>query len=181
MRRRFESWVSWRLPTLTAGCSGGPLNGKLPTCTLILTPWGQRIGTGRPAGKKAGCQLEGTPSLHTFTSMNAGFCISHCAQARGEAGGLHRPLRSGRKSPATVPRARRKSPPTVPRASSAQLPVRGPGSRGTHRHGVVEGVVVDAGTQRVVEHAVFKQLQGLRHLFVEVICRFIRTCEVEIV
>lgn len=51
----------------------------------------------------------------------------------------------------------------------------------THRHGIVEGVVVDAGAQWIIEHAIFKQLQSFCHFFMEVICRFIRTCKVEIV
>lgn len=63
---------------------------------------------------------------------------------------------------------------------SAEWPLCG-GAPGAHRHGVVEAVVVDAGTQRVVEQAAFEQLQGLRHLLVEVVSGFIRTRKVEIV
>lgn len=51
----------------------------------------------------------------------------------------------------------------------------------THRHGVVKSVVVDTGAQWITQHASFKQLQRFCHFLMEVICRFIRTCKVEIV
>lgn len=51
----------------------------------------------------------------------------------------------------------------------------------THRHGVVNSVVVDTGAQWITQHASFKQLQRFCHFLMEVIRRFIRTCKVEIV
>lgn len=69
-----------------------------------------------------------------------------------------------------------KSPSTMPWHNN-----RGAALPHTHRHGVVEGVVVDAGAQWIIQHAIFKQLQSFCHFFMEVICRFIRTCKVEIV
>lgn len=51
----------------------------------------------------------------------------------------------------------------------------------TYRHGVVEGVVVDTGSQGEVQHTALKELQRFCHLLVEILCRFVGTGEVQII
>lgn len=51
----------------------------------------------------------------------------------------------------------------------------------THGHGVVERVVVDTGAQGGLQQTALKELQGLRHLLMEVLCRLIRDGEVQVV
>lgn len=51
----------------------------------------------------------------------------------------------------------------------------------TYGHGIVEGVVVDAGSQWVIQHAILKQLQWFCHFFMKIFCRFISTCKVQII
>lgn len=51
----------------------------------------------------------------------------------------------------------------------------------TYRHGVVEGVVVDTGSQGEIQHAALKELQRLRHLLVEILGGFVGAGEVQVV
>lgn len=51
----------------------------------------------------------------------------------------------------------------------------------TYGHGVVQGVVVDTGSQGVIQHTALKQLQGLRHFFMEIFRGFVGAGEVQII
>lgn len=51
----------------------------------------------------------------------------------------------------------------------------------TYGHGVVQGVVVDTGSQGVIQHAIFKQLQGFCHFFMKIFHGFISTCKVQVI
>lgn len=50
-----------------------------------------------------------------------------------------------------------------------------------HRHGVVDGGVVDAGAHGELSQAAFKQLQRLRHLLVEILRRLVGNAKVKVV
>lgn len=58
------------------------------------------------------------------------------------------------------------------------LPVEDPSS---HRHGVVDGGVVDAGAHGELSQAALKQLQRLRHLLVEILRRLVGDAKVKVV
>lgn len=51
----------------------------------------------------------------------------------------------------------------------------------TYRHGIVEGVVVDTGSQGEIQHTALKQLQRLRHFLVEILRGFVGAGEVQII
>lgn len=51
----------------------------------------------------------------------------------------------------------------------------------TYGHGVVEGVVVDTGSQGEIQHAALKELQGFRHLLMEILRGFVGAGKVQIV
>lgn len=88
------------------------------------------------------------------------FHISHCSKAAGWVSFAHPSTRS--------PHLGTKTLFTMAPAHNSACAVWAAWVN-TYGHGIVQGVVVDTGAQRVIQHAIFKQLQSLRHFLVEVI------------